>query len=127
MAVPLETERVASEIADAAFKVHSALGPGLLEAVYKACLIHELSLRRLVVQTEVGVPIVYEGLRLATGLKLDLLIGKQVIVELKAVERMNSLFEAQLLSYLRLTRLRLGFLINFNVPLIKSGIKRIVL
>jgi GxxExxY protein len=125
--IPRETERIAKVVVDAAFKGHSSLGPGLLETVYKACFVHELQRRQLVVESEVAIPINYEGLLLGTGLRLDVLIEKQIIVELKAVEKLVPLFEAQLLSYLRLSRLRLGLLINFNVPLIKNGIKRIVL
>jgi GxxExxY protein len=122
-----ETERVAKEVVDAAFKVHAALGAGLLESVYKACFVHELRPRDIELQSEVPAPVAYEGLRLPTGLRLDLLVERQVIVELKAVEKMNPVFEAQLLTYLKLSGVRLGLLINFTVPLIKNGIKRIVL
>ena len=108
-------------------RVHSTLGPGLLEAVYKTCFIHELRRRNVEVKSEVEIPVVYDGLRLATGLRIDLLVEQQVIVELKAVEKMNPVFEAQLLTYLRLSGVRLGLLINFTVPLIKNGIKRIAL
>jgi len=121
-----DTKRVAKEVVDAAFKLHSTLGPGLLESVYKACFVHELRRRGLDVKSEVELPTAYEGLRLATGLRLDLLVAGQVILELKAVEKINPVFEAQLLTYVRLSGLRLGLLINFTVPLIKNGIKRIV-
>jgi len=124
--IPDETERVARVAVDGAFKVHAALGPGLLESVYEACLCHELEKRGVPFRTQVAVPVVYEGLRLDAGLRLDLLLADRVVVELKAVEKMSSLFDAQLLSYLRLAGLRLGLLINFNVPLIKDGIRRIV-
>jgi GxxExxY protein len=109
-----ETERVAKEVVDAAFKVHSALGAGLLESVYKACFIHELRRRDIDVQSEVPVPVAYEGLRLATGLRLDLLVERQVIVELKAVEKMNPVFEAQLLTYLRVERCAVGAADQFH-------------
>lgn len=125
--IPQETESVAKVVTDAAFKVHSALGPGLLESVYEVCLAHELKRREIEVKTQVTLPVVYEDLRLDSGLRLDMIVADRLIVELKAVEKMLPLFEAQLLTYLKLTGLRLGLLINFNVPLIKNGIKRIVL
>ena len=125
--IPAETERVAKMIVDAAFQVHKALGPGLPESVYETCLAYELRKRGLKVETQVSVPVIYQTIRLDAGLRLDMLVEDQVIVELKAVETMVPLFDAQLLTYLKLTCKRLGLLINFNVPLIKSGIKRIVL
>ena len=121
-----EIERIATIIVDAAFKVHSTLGPGLLESVYSICLAHELTKRGLRVAREVILPIVYDGVQLDAGLRIDLLIESCVIVETKAVEKMNPVFEAQLLTYLRLTRNQLGFLINFNVVKIKDGIKRVI-
>lgn len=124
--IPAETERVATGVVNAVFQVHSTLGPGLLESVYEACLCHELKQRGIPFQTQVALPVVYDGARLDAGLRLDLLVANQVIVELKAVEKMAPLFDAQLLTYLKLTGLRLGLLINFNVPLIKDGIRRIV-
>jgi GxxExxY protein len=124
--IPPEVESVASAVVDAAFKVHSALGPGLLESVYETCLCHELKKKSIPFSTQVAFPIVYDGLRLDAGLRVDLLIAKAIIVELKAVDQVHPVFEAQLLSYLKLTNLRLGLLINFNVPLIKYGIKRII-
>jgi GxxExxY protein len=122
-----ETERIATSIVDSALKVHRALGPGLLESVYEACLSHELRLRGLKVETQVAVPIVYEGLNVDAALRLDVIVNDSVVIELKAVEKMIPLYEAQVLSYLRLMNKRLGFLINFNVPLLKDGIRRIVL
>jgi GxxExxY protein len=122
-----DLERLASTAIDAAYKVHRALGPGLLESVYEACYCHELRLRGVEVETQVDVPITYEGLVVLAGLRLDMLVGKQLIIELKAVETMIPVFDAQLLSYLRPTNHRLGLLINFNVPVIKDGIKRIIL
>jgi GxxExxY protein len=122
-----EVERVAREIVDASFKVHQSLGPGILESVYETCLAYELSKRGLKVLRQVMVPIVYDGQQLDDALRLDLMVEDCVIVEVKAVEKMLSLFEAQALTYLKLTGKRLALLINFNVPLIKDGIKRIIL
>ena len=122
-----EIELVAKTIVDAALKVHRALGPGLLESVYELCLAHELRRRSLQLESQVKLPIIYEGLTIDAGLRLDLIVARQIIVEVKAVEKMHPVFDAQLLTYLKLTNLRLGILINFNVPLIKDGIKRIVL
>ena len=125
--LPEQTERVAAEIVDAALKVHKALGPGLLESVYETCMVHELERRGLGVARQVSLPIVYDGLRLEGGLRLDLLVEDQVIVEIKSVEKIIPLFQAQLLSYLKLSERRLGILINFSVPLIKDGIERMIL
>ena len=122
-----ETESIAKAIVDAAMQVHRALGPGLLESVYEACLCHELAKRGITFERQRSMPILYDSLRLESGLRIDLLVANQVIVDLKAVEQMTSLFEAQLLTYLKLTGLRVGLLINFNVPLLKNGIKRLVL
>jgi GxxExxY protein len=120
-------EAVAKVVVDAAFKVHRILGPGLLESVYVTCLAHELKTRGLKVATGVKVPIVYEGATLDADLRLDLLVEDLVIVEAKSVEKMIPVFEAQSLTYLKLLRLRLCLLINFNVVLFKDGIKRIIL
>ena len=122
-----DVDRLAKEVVDAAFKVHSTLGPGLLESVYEICLAHELSKRGLNIQTQVPFPIVYGDVRLDAGLRIDLVVENQLIVEIKAVETMLPVFEAQLLTYLKLTKMRLGLLINFNVSKVKDGIKRIIL
>lgn len=122
-----DTEAAAAAIVDAAFNVHSSLGPGLLESVYEQCLAIELRKRGLAFRTQMVVPLTYDGVTLDTGLRLDIVVEDRVIVELKSVDRLTSLHEAQILTYLRLAKLRLGLLINFNVPLIKSGIRRIVL
>ena len=121
-----EVERVARIIVDCIFKVHSALGPGLLESVYSICLAHELRKRGLKVEREVKLPILYEGVRLECGLRLDLVVESCIIVETKAVEKLIPLFDAQLLTYLKLTGYSVGFLANFNVVMIKDGLKRMV-
>lgn len=120
-------ERIGREVVDAAFKVHQALGPGLLESVYESCVCHELAIRGLKCARQTPVTITYNDLQIEAGLRLDMLVEDMVIVELKAVEQMTPLFEAQLLTYLKLTGLRLGYLINFNSALLKQGIKRMVL
>jgi GxxExxY protein len=122
-----EEERIGHAIVAAAYAVHKALGPGLLESVYEICFCHELGKQGLSYQRQVSIPIVYDGIRFDEGLRLDVLIEDEVICELKSVDTLNPVFMAQVLSYLKLSGKRLGFLINFNVPLIKHGIKRIVL
>jgi GxxExxY protein len=122
-----EADAIARQIVDAAFKVHTALGPGLLESVYEACIRHELVKRGFDVRIQHPVPIVYDGLRLDAGLRLDLLVNDCVVVELKSIERLAPIHEAQILSYLKLSQKRLGLLINFNVPRIKDGIRRFAL
>jgi len=112
---------------DAAFKIHSKLGPGLLESAYSALMEYELMKRGLHVETEVPLPVVYEEVRLDLGYRLDMVVDRCVVVELKAVEKLHPVHDAQLLTYLKLTGLRLGILINFNTKLIKDGIKRVVL
>lgn len=125
--IPEETEKLAKTIIDAAYKVHSTLGPGLLESVYEKCLIYELKVRGIKFQEQVAVPIIYGEVKIDAGFRIDIIIEDAIIIELKAVESHNPLYEAQLLTYLKLTKKRLGLLINFNVPVIKQGIKRIVL
>jgi GxxExxY protein len=120
-------ESIAEKIVDAAFTVHKVLGPGLLERVYEVCFCHELSKRKLKYQRQVDLPITYDGMIFDEGLRLDVLVEELIICELKAVDEMNPVWKAQILSHLRLTGNRLGFLINFNVPLIKNGINRIIL
>ncbi|HEY5574054.1 MAG TPA: GxxExxY protein [Anaerolineales bacterium] len=113
-------------VLDNAYKVHSALGPGLLEAVYEACLAHEIRQSGVLVETQVALPVFYKDIRVESGLRLDVLVDKSVIVEVKSVEKWNQLFEAQLLTYLKMSGVRLGFLINFNVLHLKDGIRRMV-
>jgi len=120
-------ERIATLIVDAAFTVHKRLGPGLLENVYEVCFCYELEKRKLSVKRQVNIPIKYDNLIFDEGLRLDVLVEDAIICELKAVDKINPVWDAQILSHLRMLDKRLGFLINFNVPKIKSGIKRIVL
>ena len=119
-------EVIGNETIDGAMRVHSTFGPGLLESAYQAGLAEELRLRGLFVQTQVEVPIVYRGIRLEVGYRIDLLVERSVIVDLKAVRALHPIHEAQLLSYLKLADIRLGFLINFNVLHLRDGIKRMV-
>ena len=125
--IPPETNEIARQIVDAAFVVHTALGPGLLESVYEVCLAHELRKRGLTVRQQVVLPVHYDGVRLDAGLRLDLLVNDAVIVEIKAVENLLPVHKAQALTYLKLTGCRLALLINFNVPVIKEGIHRLAL
>jgi len=124
--IPESVDMIARTVVDAAFRVHKTLGPGLLESVYEQCLCHELSKRNVPFEAQVRLPIIYDDARIDSGLRLDLLVNGEVVVELKAVERMLPLFEAQLLTYLKLSGKRLGLLINFNVPVIREGIRRLV-
>jgi GxxExxY protein len=119
-------EEIAKIIVNSAFKVHKELGPGLLEKVYEACLFYEISKTGLEVKRQVDVPIIYDGVKLKENLRLDIIVDDLVIVEVKAVELVNPVWTAQIISHLKLTNNELGFLINFNVPLIKNGIKRFI-
>jgi GxxExxY protein len=125
--VPAELDRIATAVVDAAYNVHKALGAGLLESVYEACLTHELVKRGFDVQTQLCLPVEYDGIKLDAGLRLDILVNGCVIIEVKAIEQLAEIHKAQLLTYLKLTGNRLGLLINFNVTTIKTGIRRIVL
>ena len=125
--IPLEVEAIGKKVLDTAYTVHTDLGPGLLESVYEACLAYELRKQNLNVDTQAVVPVKYQEVFVETGLRLDLWVEKSVIVELKAVETMHPLYDAQLLTYLKITGCRLGFLINFNVKRLKEGVKRMVL
>jgi GxxExxY protein len=124
--VAVDIEAVAQQIVDAAIKVHRALGPGLLESAYQACLAHELRARGLQVDCEVLLPVVYDGLQIDAGYRIDMLVQECVIVENKAVEKLLPIHQAQLLTYLKLRDCRLGFLLNWNVSLMKQGIRRVV-
>lgn len=120
-------ETTAKEIVDIAIKIHKELGPGLLESVYAKCFQYELTKRGVPFISEKQVPIIYQQLKIDDGLRLDLLVDDSIIVEFKAQENYHPVWEAQLLSYLKLTGKRLGFLINFHVPLMKDGIKRLII
>jgi GxxExxY protein len=122
----MDIQSVSGEVVDSAIKVHSVLGPGLMENVYKTCLAFELRKRGLEVQTEVPCPVIYEGLKIDGGYRIDLIVERCVVVELKAVDRILEVHDAQLLSYLRLSGHKLGLRINFNVVHLKDGIKRMV-
>jgi GxxExxY protein len=124
--IPPEVERVGKAVLDAAFKVHTALGPGLLESVYETCTAFELTQNGLQAPTQIGLPVTYQGIRMDAGLRPDMIVEESVIVEFKSADTMHPIFEAQLITYLKLTGIRLGFLINFNVVHLKDGIKRIV-
>jgi GxxExxY protein len=118
--IPPETEHIGKIVIDSAYKVHTTLGPGLLESVYEACLALEVRKSGVSVETQVAIPVTYEDKRIESGLRLDMLVDRCVIVEIKAVEKMTPLYDAQLLTYLKISGLRLGFLINFNVPHLKT-------
>ncbi len=126
-AIDSNTERIAKAIVDSAYHVHKNLGPGLLEKVYEVCLCHELTKRGISTLRQIDIPIKYDGIKFNEGLRLDILAGDEVIIELKAVDQVNPVWEAQVLSHIKLTGKRLGFLINFNVPKIYAGMKRIIL
>ena len=123
----LERDSRTEPIIGAAIEVHKQLGPGLLESTYEECLCHELHLRGIQFQRQIDLPVVYKGLKLDCGHRLDLLVEDSVLVELKVVERLLPVHEAQLLTYLHLAHKPVGLLINFNVPLLKDGIRRRVL
>lgn len=122
-----ELEQIGKSVVDSALTVHKNLGPGLLEKVYEICFCHELDKRGLECKRQIDIPIVYDGLSFKEGLRLDVLVEDKVICELKAIETVNPVWEAQVLSHLKLLNKRLGFLINFNVVNIGSGIKRFVM
>jgi len=126
-AIDESLNELSRQVVDAAFQVHKNLGPGLLESVYETCLCHELNKRGVSFQRQTSLPIIYDGLEIEAGLRIDLWIENKLIVELKAVEQLHEVHQAQLMTYMKLTDTRLGLLMNFNVPVIKQGIKRIVL
>jgi GxxExxY protein len=115
------------DIISAAMEVHRALGPGLLESVYQVCLCHELSIRNLPFRQQVEIPVAYKGVKLDCGYRIDLIVSEKVVVELKAVQEILPVHEAQLLTYLQLSHLRVGLLLNFNAEVLKDGIRRRVL
>jgi len=120
----IKEEYLCKEIVDCAYKVHSQLGPGLLEKIYEACFCHELMKKDIPFIRQASLPILYDGLYFDEGLRMDTLVDETVICEFKAVETVNKIWEAQIISHLKLTQLHVGFVINFNVALIKDGIRR---
>lgn len=131
MATPVRSpsfrvNQITGAIVNSAMKVHSVLGPGLLESAYQACLAHELRNRGLDVATEVALPVVYEGHKLEVGYRIDLVVESRVVVEVKSVDALHPIYQAQLLSYMRLSKIPIGLLINFNVLHLLDGIKRMV-
>jgi GxxExxY protein len=125
---PTEKEdAIASVIVNSAYAVHHQLGPGLLESIYETCFCYELQKRSVPFYRQMVVPLIYDNIKLDEGLRIDVLVDNLVICELKSVEELNPVHEAQVLSYMKLAKKRLGFLINFNVPVIKNGIKRYIL
>jgi GxxExxY protein len=124
--IPDDLNAIGKIIVDSAFNVHYKLGPGLLEKVYEVCFCYELQKRGINYQRQIDIPIFYEGLQFDEGLRLDVWVEGKVIVEIKAIDLVNPYWEAQIISHLKLTGNRLGYLINFNVPRIKEGLKRYV-
>jgi GxxExxY protein len=122
----MDIEEIASRIVAAAMKVHTALGPGLLESSYQKCIQYELQKDGLAVECEVALPVVYDKIKIDAGYRIDMLIEKAVIIENKTVEKLLPIHEAQLLTYLKMKDCKLGFLLNWNVPRMKDGIKRMV-
>jgi GxxExxY protein len=125
--VPEPVNRIGRAVMDAAFTVHRALGPGLLESVYEACMAEELHRAGLQVERQIGVPVAYGEARMDVGFRLDLLVERAVIVEVKSIDALASIHTAQLLTYLRFSGLRLGYLISFNTVRLKDGFRRLVL
>lgn len=125
--IPRHVTALSAQIVDAAIKVHMALGPGLLESAYRRCLCKELQLRGIGYRTEVHIRLSYEGIEVDGGYKIDILVEDCIVLELKVVEYLHPVHEAQLLTYLKLSGCRVGLLLNFHVPLMKNGIKRMVL
>ena len=122
----MELNEISGRIIAAAMKVHTAIGPGVLESVYQSCLLHELKKAGLGIQAQVALPVVYDGLHIDSGYRIDLLVENTVIVELKCVESLLPIHKAQLLTYLRLANKPLGLLLNFNVIHLREGIKRVL-
>jgi GxxExxY protein len=123
----MHENEIGTLILDAAFQVHKELGPGLLESTYEACLSYETIQRGLFIETQLPLPVIYKEVKLDCGYRIDLRAERKVIVEIKSVEALNDVHMAQVLTYMKLSDCKLGYLINFNVKLLKEGIKRIVL
>jgi GxxExxY protein len=124
VSIPPELDLIGKKIVDSAYTVHKNLGPGLLEKVYEICFCHELSKRSLTFQRQINIPVIYDNIVFEEGLRLDVMVENEIICELKVIETVNPVWEAQILSHLKLTNKRLGYLINFNVENIGSGIRR---
>lgn len=117
-------EFLCKEIVDCAYKVHSKLGPGLLEKIYEVCFCHELSKKEIPFKRQIKLPIIYDGIEFDEGLKLDVLVDDKIICEFKAVDIVNPIWQAQVISHLTLIKLHVGFILNFNVAIMKNGIRR---
>lgn len=122
----MNLDEIGKQIVDSAYEVHKSLGPGLLESAYEACLKHDLSLRDIKYFSQKEIPLIYKGVKVDIAYRLDLLVEDTVIVEIKSTDRLTDVNLAQIISYLKLKDLRLGYLINFNVKYFKNGIKRVV-
>jgi len=120
-----DINQLTGEVINAAIEVHRTLGPGLLESIYEECLCHEVGLKEIPYERQKELPIEYKGIKLNANFRLDVLVNKQLILEIKSCDTLLPIHEAQLLTYLKLTGIKLGLLINFNVPMLKDGIKRI--
>jgi GxxExxY protein len=125
--VPGATDRIATQIVDAGFQAHQALGAGLLESAYEECLAYELTQRGISYQRQVGMPLSYKGLKLDVGYRIDLLAASSVVIEIKAIEALLPIHQAQVITYLKLSGCRIGLLMNFNTRLYKNGVRRIAL
>ena len=123
----MDIEKIFTQTLNSAFEVHKTLGPGLLENTYQQCLAHELKQRNLHIETEKPLPVSYKGIQLECGYRIDILVENQIIIELKAVEKLNDLHLAQIMSYMKLSEIKLGLLVNFNTRYLKDGIKRVAL
>ena len=123
----MDINGLTGQIIGSAIEVHKALGPGLLESAYEECLCHEFDLRRIPYKRQHAVPVQYKGAKLDCGYRVDLLVEDRVIVELKSVESLEPVYQAQVLTYLKLTGVKVGLLINFNVPVLRDGVKRLIL
>lgn len=121
-----EMDLISRKVVIACIEVHKAMGPGLLEKVYEECLIKELALQGVRAERQVQIPLIYKGYELHRNYAIDVLVENEIVIELKSVDQIHPVFEAQIISYLKLANKKLGFLVNFNVPLLKTGIKRFV-
>lgn len=122
-----EIESMAEHVVDSAYRIHRSLGPGLLESAYEACMKHELIKRGIEVQCQVEMPILYDGKKIMPGFRMDMLVGQFIVIELKSAEQLLPVHKAQLMTYMKLSNKNLGFLLNFNVPVMKQGISRVVI